>query len=885
MRSLREWRPLLRLAWRDAARARGRSTLVLVMIALPVLAVTAAAVLIATSDVSGAESLERRLGAADAAVSFEQVPMEMVQFFDPYDGYSGTRELSDAPAPTQETVAEVLGRDVRAIGMQQTGRQVVTDKGQTYAESVEVDLADPLAEGLFRLETGALPRESDEVVVNTALAERGPGLGEELSLVDGTTLRVVGVGESTSVRDFPMVWGRSGAFPAAEVPSSVVTLLVDADGPVTWPEVRALNAVGATVLSRAVVTDPPPDSELPPEMTEFFYGGGDGEWLAIVALVVVMALLEVVLLAGPAFAVGARRQARSLALMSASGGTPRQARRVVLASGLVLGGLSALIGVGLGLVAAWLLQPVVQHWSGSWLGPFEVPWLPVVGIAFFGLVSALLAAVVPAWIASRQDVVAVLAGRRGDRPPGLRSPLVGLVLVAAGVAGSVYGALQGGNPGTFAIAGSAVLAVLGMILLTPVVVSLLARAARRLPLTLRFATRDAARHRTRTVPAIAAVTATVAGVVALGIANSSDQEEYRSTYVPVLAMGDGIVSADATPAEWQRLEAAVAREAPDVAVERVQGVKEWADLGGEFANVEVRFPGSRQQMLNWNSSLGSSTLIADQLPAGLPGVPAEDVERASRTLAAGGIVAFTEEDLPDADARVIGRLYDAEGNPGERLGPVTTPATFLRSIAPTAPVATVLSPEVAAELGVEPVTVGLHLTGAEIDGGTETDLSEALSAVAGSAGVYVERGHDTDNEELILYLILGGLGAVLMLGGTLTATFLALSDARPDLATLSAVGAAPRTRRGVAASYALVVGLVGAVLGSLVGLVPGIAATWPLTGDGWATRDATGAALPSHFLDIPWLLILSLVVLLPLLTAAIVGLCTRSRLPLVARLD
>ena len=68
-----------------------------------------------------------------------------------------------------------------------------------------------------------------------------------------------------------------------------------------------------------------------------------------------------------------------------------------------------------------------------------------------------------------------------------------------------------------------------------------------------------------------------------------------------------------------------------------------------------------------------------------------------------------------------------------------------------------------------------------------------------------------------------------MLGGTLTATFLALSDARPDLATLSAVGASPRTRRGVAASYAVVVGLVGAVLGAAVGFIPGIAVTWPLT--------------------------------------------------------
>ena len=135
--------------------------------------------------------------------------------------------------------------------------------------------------------------------------------------------------------------------------------------------------------------------------------------------------------------------------------------------------------------------------------------------------------------------------------------------------------------------------------------------------------------------------------------------------------------------------------------------------------------------------------------------------------------------------------------------------------------------------------------------------------------------------------ILFALGGVLMLGGTLTATFLALSDARPDLATLSAVGAAPRTRRGVAAAYALVVGFVGALLGAAVGFIPGIAITYPLTSTSWAAGglDARGNALPSHFIDVPWTLVIGLVVVLPLLTALIVGLTARSRLPLVARLD
>jgi putative ABC transport system permease protein len=147
------------------------------------------------------------------------------------------------------------------------------------------------------------------------------------------------------------------------------------------------------------------------------------------------------------------------------------------------------------------------------------------------------------------------------------------------------------------------------------------------------------------------------------------------------------------------------------------------------------------------------------------------------------------------------------------------------------------------------------------------------------AYVYTERGYQVSGSEKVVLWILFGLAAVLMLGGTLTATFLALSDARPDLATLSAVGASPRTRRAVAAAYAVSIGLVGAVLGAAVGLVPGIAISYPLT------RSFTGGPGPSHYLAIPWLQIVGLVVLLPALTAVVVGLLARSRLPLVARLD
>lgn len=46
-----------------------------------------------------------------------------------------------------------------------------------------------------------------------------------------------------------------------------------------------------------------------------------------------------------------------------------------------------------------------------------------------------------------------------------------------------------------------------------------------------------------------------------------------------------------------------------------------------------------------------------------------------------------------------------------------------------------------------------------------------------------------------------------------------------------------------------------------------------------------GGTAEGPFLAIPWLLIAVIVVALPLLTAAVVGLSARPRLPLVARLD
>jgi putative ABC transport system permease protein len=872
------WRPMVRIARRDALRFRGRSLLVLVMIALPVLAVTAADVVLQTRDISGAESADRRLGTADARVTFEGT-RDLQQMPDPDAGSGSTGYRRSTVDPTVATIETVLGREVRGVERRDGTVMVSTDRGAVPADATETDLGDPLTTGLFGLTEGRLPQNRGEVVVNSALAARGPGVGEELRIVDGPTATVVGVAESAVYRSTPVVAGPLGSLALPQV-EGTATWLIDTDAPVSWAQVRQLNGLGALVLSRTVLENPPSTAEL----AEAGFGPpSDSGTYAVLALIVVMVLLEVVLLAGPAFAVGARRQQRTLALVAATGGTPRQMRRVVLATALVLGGTAAVLGVAGGIGVAFAVLPLAQSFAGTWFGPFDIPWWHVLGIAAFGLLSAVLAAVVPAVLAARQDVVQVLAGRRGDRAPGAWSPVLGGALLAAGVAGAIFGANR--PSGEFLIAASTVLSVLGMILLVPVVLATAGRLAHRAPLPIRYAVRDAARHRTRTVPAVAAVAATVVGVVALGIGASSDELQNERTYTPTLAHGAGAVSTFTSDSpDWAKVQEAVHAAAPGNRVTPVRGIPEQFNEGRSSRFLSFNAPGSQPLLDGYNSPFATSVLVSpDGVPAGIIDLTDRQRDAAKAMLVGGGAVVVANRAVNADKVRVSTEYWNQDGRPRQSR-PVTLPALYLEVPGSTPPLQAVLPPHAAALLDAEPTTVGLTIDG-PISQVMENDIDEAVNAIDPDISFYVERGYQAGEETQLALLILGTLGAVLMLGGTLTATFLALSDAKPDLATLSAVGAAPRTRRGVAAGYAGVVGGTGALLGAAIGFVPGIAVTYPLTNVTWTNVDTQGQALPDHFLDIPWLLIGAVVVLLPILTAMIVGITARGRLPLVARLD
>ena len=116
--------------------------------------------------------------------------------------------------------------------------------------------------------------------------------------------------------------------------------------------------------------------------------------------------------------------------------------------------------------------------------------------------------------------------------------------------------------------------------------------------------------------------------------------------------------------------------------------------------------------------------------------------------------------------------------------------------------------------------------------------------------------------------LMGGAGLVTLAGVAISVS-LSAAEGRADLATFAAVGAPPRRRRGLAMVQAAVVAGLGAGLGVLLGAAIGTTIM---------------GGLRSYPLVVPWSTVLAMGVGVPALGVLIVGLATRSRLPMVRRL-
>ncbi|RBY92768.1 FtsX-like permease family protein [Blastococcus sp. TF02A-30] len=878
---LSRWRLALRIARRDARRHRGRTLLVVLMVGLPVLVITGGDTLFRTEGVTAAEELPARLGGADVRITGES---RQEVWADPATGIVWGKGRFADPPWTADEVQGLLPAGSRLVEAATGWLYLRTDGGYARVEAYAEDAADPMIDGRYEVLDGRLPDRPGEVAVSPDVADRVGGLGEEVALTrDEVPAEVVGVVRRPfESGDLLVVPGED----ADLLSDPLSRFFADVPAGLDWAAVQALNRRGLSVLSREVALDPPPEAAwLPPQAVGYSQPGSDAAEIAVIALVVAALVLEVVLLAGPAFAVGVRRQRRDLALIGATGGSAGDLRRIVLANGVVLGGGAGVLGAAAGIGLAAAAVPVIEARTDLVFGPFDVPVLEVLLVVAVAVLAGLAAAWFPARQAARTDVVDALAGRRGQIRTSWRSPVAGLVAGAAGLALVVLGAR-----GTeLAVAAGAALLIIGIVVATPWLVGLLAPLAERLPVPGRLAVRDATRNRSRTAPAVAAVMATVAGITALVIGSASDSAQARRDYVPSAPLGAGQVhgGTDMAESDWDAVVAVLEGEAPDRPVHRLRG-NTYAGTGVQDELVAIEdgctgavtscrwFPVGSNVM-----TTAGELLVADS--AALRAVAGDQVPDEVLAAVDAGRVAVLGDGAVGEDGVVTlaGARYDGAGG-STTLGTAQLPAVEVQLPGATqraisVPALVVVPPSLLDRLPIPVETTGL-VTGGPDDPVTEAQeqrIDEALAVTAGEGGISVERGWQDDLALARVILVL--VGGALVLIATLTATGLALTDARPDFATLAAVGAAPRTRRFMAMASAAVVGGGGALLGVLVGIAPGIAVAYPLT-----STDYGSGAQP--VVDVPWGVLAAVGIAVPLVAVAVTGLFVRSRLPMARRM-
>ncbi|MEU7845418.1 FtsX-like permease family protein [Micromonospora sp. NPDC049114] len=890
------WRAALRIARRESRRARRRTALVLAMIALPVLVLAFFATSYDMSELTPQERLDRRLGVADAELRWvAETPLIQDEWGDSWYPRDGTQSAVGRPATAAEVTA-LLGSGSRVTEVRAGGPvQVRGPRGDETLDGRVLDLTDPLARSLVRFRSGRAPQQPGEIAVSpTALRRLDVRLGDAVATADRTrTYTVVGVVEFPDdlgpvVALHPTAVGRAD-------PQSDTRWLVDVPGVVDAAMVSRLNDHGVVVVPRHL-----PASAM---SSRSWIGYADTTDLSTGVLIAGLGLLEVVLLVGPAFAVGVRRRRRDLALVAVAGGDAAQLRRVVLADGVVLGVLGAATGLLLGVGAAFAGRPLMEQYVFSArFGGYRCWPSALVVLGGVAVLAGVLAALAPAWTAARQDVIAGLAGRRTPPPPRARALALGLTLVVGGAALAAFGASRT-SPAV--ILTGLILGELGLVCCTPTLIGVLARLGRLLPLAPRIALRDASRNRAAAAPAICAVMAAVASSVALGGYLTSDgvrdarayrpmlptghvrinPEEPRRQPEPTLAQVDAVARAQlgATAIAPVRVPLCSSTDdpadycsvGPEIPPERICPFPPGDGLSATQRRQARADPRCQDRAADYFGN-GVETLVDDgsALPL-LTGADAAATSAATAVLRAGGVVVTDPRYLHDG--RVTVQVNEVRIGRDEATARQDVPGYVLPRTVGLPRL--LLSASAARQLGLSTVEAGWVVdTPAPPSQRRQDRFADDLRAF-GTYSLQVEHGAAPRDDSPLLLLLAAAAGLITV-GAAGIATALAAAEGRAELSTLAAVGAAPAVRRLLAICQAGVIAGLGSVLGIVAGL--GTAAIVLFSANreyatAWPVRE------PYPYL-VPWPA-LGVLVLVPVVAMLGAGLFTRSGLPIERRLD
>ena len=906
----------LRIAYRDIRATKGRSFLVIMLLGLPVMACTVGAGLIDSFSSTPLQRANYYMGQADAIVSWEfDEPVVQDPLYDGIPPVPANQSGSETVEKSREDILDAFGQGSHLLETTTNVSHVDAPEGPYPLDFKGIDLSDTIATGMLEIVEGTAPG-TDEIALSASAATRlHANIGDTLRLRDrDRTVTVTGFVEDPQKTD-----DLFGVGLPATVGGEHEKWLIDTPDPITWHQVRQYNESGIGVYSKHVANDPP----LAPQHFQSDRSHSIKE-LALTILIASAIIVNVVLMAAPAFAISSRHRGREYALLSANGATPAQIRHTVLAGGLILGMIAAVIGVGLGVVAAYLSMPLAEMFLAQRAWSFGFMPLVTVVIAIAAILVGLISALVPAWKASRNPTLAGLSRNETITRPVKRWVIAGTILIAGGTGTSIAAATSS-NIGVFLI--GLIAAQLGVALWMPVLVGLIAKLGILLPPALRISLRYISRNRGTAGPALTAITAVIATSVAMAMLTVAEHDRFQARQPQVIPHGTFAANITTpTPDESTQDGSASTEAVTDVtAIAKAKlGLGETYVLHdvscatGEhphLCDAEAVAPraqhcpygdGSLSTMLTgaeqaraarlpqcsqheeedrpWTESL----IIDDKdVLAAFTGMRGDELGKAHHVLKEGGAIVPDSKMVSDGAAtiRPTGHdLTDQKAPSAQKL-----PALAHDDLSPGQ---VLLSTQAAESIGLARSEESLHVIGAlqrTPDSTEEQEFHTALRAagyddittpsvgIGNNPDVYwsvveVEEMPPSSMAQLLM-LVLISFGVALL--GTVATTALTAAESRTDLRTLAAIGAGPSIRRKLTMCQAGVVSATGTIFGTASGIGVYYLLTWALN----ASISTQYPLAPSYETNPPWLILGAALMLIPCIAMAGVGLLTRSGLP------
>jgi len=128
----------------------------------------------------------------------------------------------------------------------------------------------------------------------------------------------------------------------------------------------------------------------------------------LTVLVAILALSEIIAILGiiNTLALSVFERTRELGLLRVVGMSRRQVRRMVRGESVVIAVLGGVVGLALGVLWGWAFTRALQEQG---LTVFRVPVVEVLLFVLGSMIAGVVAAVLPAWSASRLDVLEAIA--------------------------------------------------------------------------------------------------------------------------------------------------------------------------------------------------------------------------------------------------------------------------------------------------------------------------------------------------------------------------------------------------------------------------------------------------------------------------------------------